>query len=174
MIHVAREPLPRRCVDPLDVRKHLSLEWEVELIERAISNAGIGLRLDYDATAMATAIRPTHTWKGDRITIEIGGEVLELIQAPGESKDQVRKKCMITSTINKFEKKSSYHLSHKKRILFFELDFCHFCVFSRLFGCPRRNCFLVRIIFINPYPTFMLFEGPRVEMQCFGLKAWIL
>lgn len=51
--------------------------------------SGIGLRLDYNATEVASAIRPTHIWKGDRKTIEIAGETLELIHAPGETPDQV-------------------------------------------------------------------------------------
>lgn len=50
---------------------------------------GIGLRLEYVSSDIASAVRPTHVWKGDRTTIEIGGEELELIQAPGESTDQV-------------------------------------------------------------------------------------
>ncbi|CBZ52373.1 putative alkyl sulfatase [Neospora caninum Liverpool] len=52
-------------------------------------NAGIGPTLHYNNTAEIGAILPTHIMYEERKTLEIAGMQLQLLHAPGESKDQI-------------------------------------------------------------------------------------
>lgn len=56
--------------------------------EDGFINAGIGMRLAYGRSDTTTALAPTHIWRGESHAIEIAGEQLQLLLAPGETKDQ--------------------------------------------------------------------------------------
>lgn len=52
-------------------------------------NAGIGPRLRYDSDAGIGTVLPTHTMRESRKQVVLAGIELELIHAPGESRDQL-------------------------------------------------------------------------------------
>ncbi len=54
-----------------------------------VINAGIGPRLLVGDDYTASLIRPTKTFAGDRMDVEIAGIKLELYHAPGETPDQI-------------------------------------------------------------------------------------
>ena len=65
-----------------------TLQFGDHLDDEALPCSAIGRKADV-AAALMTGVRvPTHTFSGET-TIEIGGTVIELVEAPGETRDQL-------------------------------------------------------------------------------------
>ncbi|PFH34555.1 metallo-beta-lactamase domain-containing protein [Besnoitia besnoiti] len=64
-------------------------QFGVFVDEEDFLNAGIGPTLHYNNQAEIGAILPTHIMHGEKKTLHIAGMKLQLLHAPGESKDQI-------------------------------------------------------------------------------------
>jgi alkyl sulfatase BDS1-like metallo-beta-lactamase superfamily hydrolase len=54
-----------------------------------VINCGIGPELKFNETKTIALLRPTRTFAGERLELEIGGRKLVLVHAPGETRDQI-------------------------------------------------------------------------------------
>ncbi len=69
--------------------KRAMRQFGVLLPEEALVNAGIGPRLFFSAEAKNAFVRPTKTFSGELMELDVAGLRLLLIHAPGETPDQV-------------------------------------------------------------------------------------